>query len=114
MIEKIAFPTQQIVNGELVSPPPEICLVAAERVFRERRKKGDTDPKIVQMKSHGELIDHWYYRSKQWIEQPYLKLSEFIQPYIGPADKAPLSFYGDGSYEVDETITQAFRKKYPN
>ena len=111
MIEKHTFPTQQIVNGELVCPPSEICLTAAGRVFRERQIEDDTNPKIVQMILNGKLIEHWYYRSDQWIEQPYLKMSEFLQPYIGPVDGAMPFLYGNGTYVIDEDATEIFSKR---
>ena len=112
MIEKkFAFPIQQIVDGELVSPPTEASLVAAGRVFQERQKKGDTNPQIVQMKLRGKLIDLWYYRSDQWIEQPYFGKDIFLQPYIGPAEEAMSFLYGDGTYVVDKEMTEFFSKR---
>jgi len=105
MTEKSFFPTEQLIDGEFVCPPTEICLVAAQRVFKERMKNGDTNPQIVQMKLRGQLIPHWYYRSDQWVEQPYLKISDFLQPFVGPADEAMPFLYGEGSYVVDEEMT---------
>jgi len=112
MKEKLTFPTEQLVNGELISPPQEICLVCAERVFKERRENGDTNPQIVQMVSGGVPIPHWYYRSDQWIEQPYFKPSEFIQPHVGPADQAMPFRYGEEDFIVDEEMTDLFKNKY--
>lgn len=45
---RFEFPTLQLVQGEFV-PAKEICLVCAERVFKERQNEGDTNPQIVQM-----------------------------------------------------------------
>ena len=112
MTEKATFPTQQLVNGELIEPPPEGCIACAERVFKQRQKDGDTNPQIVQMKSGGYSISHWYYRSDQWIEQPYLKISAFIQPYVGPSNQAQKSLYGEGSFVIDKEMTIYFTDKY--
>lgn len=108
---EFAFPTLQLIDGEFV-PAQEICLVHAEVTFKERQKNGDTNPLIVQMIHLGQLIDHWYYRSDQWVDQPYFKPSEFLQPFVGPADQANPGQYGDGSFEVDDEMTEIFRRNH--
>jgi hypothetical protein len=72
-----------IVNGSLdiVTEP---CIAHAEKVFR-RRAGLDTNPQIVQMVGLTGPINHWYYKSEEWIDQPFPILAHLIQPYVGPA-----------------------------
>ena len=111
MVEKLTPPTMQLVEGKFV-PAQELSLIHAERAFRRGVEKGDTNPRIVQMKLRGQLIPHWYYRSKEWVDQPYYKPSEFLQPYVGPADQANPVLYGAGTFEVDDEMTNMCRVKY--
>src|ERR1035437_9921666 len=78
-------------NGTL-GPIEESCISRAERTFR-LRSKTDTNPVIVQMTRGGNPIDHWYYRSDEWIDQPFFALGKF-QPYVGPANRAQRFMYG--------------------
>ena len=92
----------QIVDGEL-RDIQDICLSYALRIYNERSEI-DTNPKIVRMIFRGNPINHWYYRSDQWIDQPYFFGSVFIQPCIGPPEQACPVLYGEGTYETDEEI----------
>jgi len=60
---------------------------------------------IVQMIHHDEPVNHHYYRSDQWIDQPYKKSPNYAPPYVGPADKAEPSHYGEGAYIVEKELT---------
>ena len=111
MGERLEAQTLQLIRGEFV-PFQEICLSHAENTFRVRLAIGDTNPQIVQMKLRGQLIPHWYYRSKQWVDQPYFIPLIFLQPYVGPAGQANPGQYGEGTFEVDEEITNLFREQY--
>lgn len=82
----------------------DVCIAAAEKTFRERWGK-DTHPQIVQMIVFGEPIAHWYYRSDEWIDQPYAILSMFVQPYRGEPLHAYPWLYGEGTYQVYEVLT---------
>lgn len=96
-------------EGRLV-PWNEICVVAAERIFRERWEL-DTEQIIAQMIFKGKPIDHWYYRSKEWVEQPYFIPSKVIQPYRGPVEYAHVWLYGEGTYLVNEKVTNLLRRE---
>ena len=82
------------------------------RSIMERQENGDTNPLIVQMIHMGRLIDHWYYRSDQWVDQPYFKPSEFLQPHVGPADQAIPGLYGDETFQIDEEMTAMMTRKH--
>ena len=111
MTEKLTtFPTMQLVDGKFV-PAQEICLAHAKKTFAERLN-GDTNPQIVQMKLRGQPIPHWYYRSDQWVDQPYFKPSEFLQPFVGPTEQANPGLFGDDTYEIDHEMTDVFRRKH--
>lgn len=103
--------TLQLVDGKLV-PFREICLVHAEETFKARVNLGDTDPMIVQMIHLGELIPHWYYRSVQWIDQPYFFPFSFLQPYVGPTNLAISSLYGPDTYIISHEDTIRARRLY--
>ncbi len=92
----------QMENYKLI-PIKESCIEVAERVFKERYKT-DTNPVVVQMIQDGIPIDHWYYRSNQWIAQVHLNLFQHIIPFIGPANEAPSSLFGDDKYVVDQQV----------
>lgn len=91
--------------------PPEadklLCISDALNTYKERFERDrDLNPMIVQIKVDGKtLIPHWYYRSGMWIRQPSLIPIHLIQPYIGPADEAYPPHYGEGTYVVDEIMT---------
>ena len=96
----------QLDDRGKLGPVTEACIVRAERTYLARAVN-DTNPSIVQMKLRGrELLDHWYYRSDQWVDQPYLATSIFLQPYVGSASRAMRTLYGDGTYLIDEEATQ--------
>lgn len=96
-------PRQLDDEGNL-GPVQDICIAAAQRVFLERHEK-DTNPAIVQMILRGELVDHWYYRSDEHIDQPYFLKAYFLQPYRGPTTLAHPTIYGPGTYIIDELLT---------
>ena len=103
----LSFPsdmdTLQLVGGRFVQCI-DICVQHAKKTYLQRRGK-DTHPMIVQMIHLGKPIPHWYYRSDQWIDQPYYKPSEFLQPYVGPIEFANPGSYGKGTYVPDKEIT---------
>ena len=69
------------------------------------------DPHIVQMVVDGEPIEHFYYRSEKWIEQPFTLQSEGIKPFSGPTDGPIHKQYQEGTYRVDEAKSkQALRE----
>ena len=92
----------QVVNGRL-SEIENLCLTHAIRTFKERRE-ADTNPQIVQMVHDGDVLGHWYYRSDEWIDQPYFIKSRLIQLYTGPAELAMPLLYGEGTYVPDEGL----------
>ena len=95
---------QQLLEDKYeLGPIRDICVVAAQRTYL-RRKDTDTNPLIVQMKVHGALISHWYYRSNEWVDQPYFMPRDFVQPYRGPANSAYPWLYGNDTYEIDEQL----------
>ncbi len=102
--------TMQWVNGEFV-PAQEVCLVHAEGTF-QRRCKEDTNPRVVQMILRGEKIPHFYYRSEEWVDQPYYDPRAFITPYVGPAKLATPGLYDSGTYVVDREMTEMLRRRY--
>ncbi len=73
------------------------CSDEAEKTFRNRWGQ-DTNPRIVQMVHQGQPIDHWYYRSDQWISQPYAWPAIFLQPYVGSTTEIGAIKYGERSY----------------
>lgn len=73
------------------------CVSEAQKTFRERWGT-DTNPRIVQMVLQGKPIDHWYYRSDQWISQPFVAPDIFMQSYVGPTDTLEAIKYGERSY----------------
>ena len=96
--------TLQSIDGRL-EPVIEICMEHALKTLIERRSQ-DTKPVIVRMVLRGDLIDHWYYMSEQWIDQPYFIPHINLQPYVGPAREAPVEFYGIGTYLVEDRTNQ--------
>ncbi len=98
------FPRQLDSEGNL-GRAKDICVVAAERTFKERWGK-DTNPMIVQMIIFGALQDHWYYRSDQWVDQPYSLPAMFTQPYRGDPQFAYPWLYGEGTFQRDDELTE--------
>jgi hypothetical protein len=96
---------KQIGRDGKLGPITDICEVAAENYMRERWGM-DTHPCIVQMRLRGELVPHWYYRSDQWVAQPYFLPQHFLQPYVGPSEGALPSLYGRGTYIIDSEATE--------
>lgn len=98
---------RRVVDGHL----QEImgtCIDEAVKTFKERWGR-DTNPRIVQMIHQGQRIDHWYYRSNEWISQPYAWPKIFMQPYVGSANELGAVRYGEKSYfygEDEEIITE--------
>jgi hypothetical protein len=95
----------QLKEDGSLGPIEEACILRAEKTFKIRSKI-DTNPVIVQMVLRGKPIDHWYYRSDQWIDQPYFALGNGLQPYIGPANRAQRFMYGEGKFIVDKEATE--------
>lgn len=85
-----------LVNGNLQEIMGN-CYSEAEDTFR-RRWNLDTNPRIVQMVHQGIPIDHWYYRSNEWISQPYAWPEMFIQPYVGSTTDIGAIKYSERSY----------------
>ena len=95
---------QQKEDGTL-GPLEEACIFRAEKTFKLRSKQ-DTNPAIVKMVLLGELINHWYYRSDHWIDQPYFAVNLGLEPYVGPTNKAPKFFYGEGKFIIDQEVAE--------
>ncbi len=94
---------QQLDDKGKLGPIQDICVVAAQRAYLKRRNQ-DTNPQIVQMVLCGEVIPHWYYRSDEWIDQPYFIPQNFVQPYRGPVVSAYPWLYGEKTYVVDNEL----------
>ena len=92
----------QVVNGELRGMQ-ETCVVHAIRTFLARRDV-DANPQIVQMVIDTKPIDHWYYRSDSYVDQPYFLASLLIQPLIGDPSGGYPRHYGEGTFQPDEGI----------
>jgi hypothetical protein len=92
--------TGQLREDGTLGPIEEVCILRAEKIFKIRSKL-DTNPHIVQMVSREKPIEHWYYRSDQWIDQPYFALG-IMKPYIGPANRAPRFMYGEGKFIITD------------
>lgn len=101
----------QSIDGRLV-PVVEVCIEHALKTFMERRLQ-DAKPVIVRMVLRGHEIKHWYYKSEQWIDQPYSIHAMGLQPYVGPASGAPAEFYGPGTFFVEDNLIQ-FVASVPN
>lgn len=93
----------QLIDGELKTIE-ESCVTHAVKTFSSRKEQ-DTNQQIVQMILCGEPIPHWYYRSDQWIDQPYF-ISPLVQPYVGPTDGMVPPAYWEGRYNVEENFTE--------
>jgi len=94
--------TFKLIEGKL-QPSIDICVTHAKNVYRQR-KDIDTNPMIVQMINMDRPIPHWYYRSDQWIDQPYYQPSTYLQPYVGPTDQAEPYLFGEGTYQLDKDL----------
>ena len=98
---------KQIVNGKLCEIV-ESCAKHAVQTFNARRDL-DTNQMIVQMVVRGNKIPHWYYRSNEWVEQPYSLREQFVDPFIGPvpAKENQLAeiMYSIQEYEIAKDIT---------
>jgi len=97
---------EQVVDGILVCPPQEICLVHALKTFAARNRI-DTQAQIVQMIVRNIARTHWYYKSAEWIEQPYLIKDLLVAPFTGPVQECHLyMLYGQGTYRPSEAATR--------
>lgn len=94
---------RQLNNEGKLDFVQESCVRAAQRTYIQRKGK-DTNPQIVQMRVRGVLIEHWYYRSDDWIDQPFAAPLQHLQPYRGEAQYAFPGIYGEGTYEVDQNL----------
>ena len=102
---------KQFVDGKLCEIT-ESCVKHAVQTFNARRSQ-DTDQMIVQMIVRGNKVPHWYYRSNEWVEQPYALREQFVDPFIGsPLDKDDQLaeiMYSIKDYDVAEDITDLAR-----
>lgn len=105
MMPGVELRVAQLDDDGKLGPITEPCIIRAERTFFARAVT-DTNPTIVQMKLRGSLLDHWYYRSKEWIDQPYFAAAIFLQPYVGPTTRAMRTLYGEETFIVDEQATE--------
>lgn len=71
----------QMVEGKF-EEIEESCVKHAYITFQRRTQ--DKNRKIVQMVSRGTAMSHYYFRSDQWIEQPYAFPDQHIDAYCGP------------------------------
>lgn len=94
----------QLTGGRIDPGFRESCIEVAEGVFAKRAGK-DSNPMIARVVRGGERIGHWYYRSDEWIYQPFFAMS-LVMPYEGPARLAKIAQYGEGRYERDEEATE--------
>lgn len=87
------------------------CVYVAKQAYF-RRARLDTSAQIVEVLSSGHPQNHWYYRSDQWIEQPFLLLSIFMQPYVGRFEDCLFlsTIYSSDRYRVDLDLTRSFEK----
>lgn len=92
----------QLKEDGSLGPLEEACILRAGKTFRNRFKT-DTNPSIVRMVVGGKPINHWYYRSDQWIDQPYFSVDPSLplQSYVGPTNMAPRFSYKEGTYIID-------------
>ena len=81
-------------------------------ITRQRVVVPDPNPQIVKMILHGASVPFLYYRSDQWIDQPYYAPNIFLQPFIGPANEALPNLYGEGTYAVQEGLAEFFLRFY--
>ncbi|PIN79524.1 hypothetical protein COV16_03755 [Candidatus Woesearchaeota archaeon CG10_big_fil_rev_8_21_14_0_10_34_8] len=96
---------QQLVGDELVDFI-ESCINHAYRTYAKRADQ-DTNPVIARMLVDGKPVDHWYYRSDEWIDQPYELSMIGFPAYVGPADNRKIKFiYGEGNFIVETKYTE--------
>ncbi len=69
-----------------------------------------TDPSIAEITIPGKPTPLYYYRSNEWISQPFDIPSLGITSYSGPIDSAPPEMYGPGTFTINYSITQFHRK----
>ena len=102
---------KQIVDSKLCEIT-ESCIKHAVLTFDARRSH-DTNQMIVQMIVRGNKIQHWYYRSNEWVEQPYALREQFVDPFIGPVpardDQLAEIMYSIQKYEIAKDITYLIR-----
>lgn len=82
----------QIDERGQMGPLTEVCINRAHKTYLARASE-DTNPQIVKMVLRGKPVDHWYYRSDEWIDQPYFALPILLQAYVGPANRAMRALY---------------------
>jgi hypothetical protein len=92
-----------LIDGKM-GPVKEPCTTHAMNAFKSRSGT-DTNPKIVQMVLYGQPVPHYYYRSDEFIDQPFFHETQFLEPYVGPTNEANPILYGDGTYIENETMT---------
>jgi len=97
---------QQLVGDELVDFI-ESCINHAYRTYAKRADQ-DTNPVIARMLVDGKPVDHWYYRSDEWIDQPYDLTMVFGFPaYVGPADNRQIQYiYNKRTFVVETEHTK--------
>ena len=98
---------KQMIDGKLCEIT-ESCAKHAALTFDARRSQ-DTNQMIVQMIVRGNKIPHWYYRSNEWVEQPYSLKEEFVDSFVGPApakdDQLAEIMYSIQNYEIAKDLT---------
>jgi len=101
--------TYQLSKEGTLFPFKDSCIKVATETFLARST--DQNRRIVQMILYGNLIPHWYYRSDQWIYQPFLNISKGIIHYVGDPKNADSNLYGEGTYQLDEYNTSYLLKQ---
>jgi len=94
----------QLIDGRL-QPIEKLCFMHGVKTGNSRKE--DTNRQIVEMLVNGRFFGHYYYRSDQWIDQPYrIRFGILsIEPYVGPPENAPAESFGNGTYKVDDFWT---------
>ena len=95
----------QLREDGTIGPLEEACITRAHKTFRTRCKI-DTNPTIVRMLHNGKPIDHWYYRSDQWIDQPFHFPQLGMFAYVGAPTSATKVIYSKENYIVDQEAIQ--------
>lgn len=94
---------KQLIDGKLVNYQVA-CITQAFRTFAERAGT-DQNPNIVQMLALGIPIEHWYYRSEDWIDQPYHH-PERLFAYVGSTSGNFPPQLGPGTFKIDTESTR--------
>ena len=98
----------QLDEKGVLGPITESCISRANKTFISRAAT-DTDPFIVKMIFAGKEVPHWYYRSNEWIDQPFYSLGRYLLPYVGPVEEGDPYLYGEGTYIIERSATEFVR-----